>query len=44
MRAVNLLPRDHRAPNLLQVRMHGLDSAIEHALREWEAAQPLAAR
>ena len=26
------------------VRLHSLDSAIEHALREWEADEPLAAR
>jgi hypothetical protein len=26
------------------VRLHSLDAAIEHALREWEAAEPLAAR
>jgi uncharacterized protein YbjT (DUF2867 family) len=40
----DLLPRDDRAAALLGVRMHSLDRAIEHALREWEAAEPLAAR
>ena len=40
----DLLPRDGRAAELLRVRMHGLDAAIEHALREWEAREPLAAR
>ena len=33
----DLLPRDDRAAQLLGVRMHSLDAAIEHALREWEA-------
>jgi uncharacterized protein YbjT (DUF2867 family) len=40
----DLLPRDDRASQLLGVRMHSLDSAIEHALREWEAHELLAAR
>jgi uncharacterized protein YbjT (DUF2867 family) len=40
----DLLPRDDRAAGLLGVRLHSLDSAIEHALREWEAHEPLAAR
>jgi uncharacterized protein YbjT (DUF2867 family) len=40
----DLLPRDERAAELLGVRLHSLDSAIEHALREWEADEPLAAR
>ena len=40
----DLLPRDDRGPRLLGVRMHSLDRAIEHALREWEAHEPLAAR
>ena len=39
-----LLPRDDRAAKLLRVRLHSLDAAIEHALREWEAVEPLAAR
>jgi len=39
-----LLPRDDRAARLLGVRLHSLDAAIEHALREWEAVEPLAAR
>ena len=39
-----LLPRDDRAAKLLHVRLHSLDAAIEHALREWEAVEPLAAR
>jgi hypothetical protein len=42
--ATDLLPRDDRAADLLGVRMHRLDRAIEHALREWEATEPLAAR
>jgi uncharacterized protein YbjT (DUF2867 family) len=40
----DLLLRDERASQVLGVRLHSLDSAIEHALREWEAHEPLAAR
>jgi uncharacterized protein YbjT (DUF2867 family) len=40
----DLLPRDDRAARLLDVRLHSLDAAIERALREWEADEPLAAR
>lgn len=40
----DLLPRDDRAPALLGVRLHRFDRAVEHALREWEAREPLAAR
>jgi uncharacterized protein YbjT (DUF2867 family) len=40
----DLLPRDSRAAELLGVRMHSLDAAIERALRDWEALEPLAAR
>jgi uncharacterized protein YbjT (DUF2867 family) len=40
----DLLAADDRAAQLLGVRLHSLDSAIEHALREWEATEPLAAR
>ena len=40
----DLLPRDDRAAQLLGVRLHSLDSAIEHALAEWERVEPLAAR
>jgi uncharacterized protein YbjT (DUF2867 family) len=40
----DLLPRDDRAVKLLDVRLHSLDAAIEHALREWERTEPLAAR
>jgi uncharacterized protein YbjT (DUF2867 family) len=40
----DLLPRDDRAARLLNVRLHSLDAAVEHALREWEAHEPLAAR
>ena len=40
----DLLPRDDRAAGLLGVRLHSFDRAVEHALREWEAAEPLAAR
>ncbi len=40
----DLLPRDDRAAELLGLRLHSLDAAIEHALGEWEASEPLAAR
>ncbi|MBV8220288.1 MAG: NAD-dependent epimerase/dehydratase family protein [Solirubrobacterales bacterium] len=40
----DLLPRDNRAVELLDVRLHSLDAAIEHALAEWEATERLAAR
>ena len=40
----DLLASDDRAAELFGVRLHSLDSAIEHALREWEATEPLAAR
>jgi len=40
----DLLVADSRATELLGVRLHSLDAAIEHALREWEATEPLAAR
>lgn len=40
----DLLPRDDRAVSLLGVRLHSLDAAIEHALRDWESAEPLIAR
>ncbi len=39
-----LLPRDDGAAELLGVRLHSLDHAIEHALRVWEATEPLRAR
>ena len=42
--ATDLLAGDTRAAELLGVRLHSLDSAIEHALGEWEATEPLAAR
>jgi uncharacterized protein YbjT (DUF2867 family) len=40
----DLLPRDHRAAELLGVRLHSFDAAVERALRDWEEAEPLAAR
>jgi nucleoside-diphosphate-sugar epimerase len=40
----DLLPRDDRAAGLLGVRLHHLDAAIERALRDWEAVEPLRAR
>lgn len=42
--STDLLPRDDHAAELLGVRLHSLDRAIEHALREWESTEPLAAR
>ncbi len=40
----DLLPRDHLASELLTVRLHSLNSAIEHSLAEWEKSDDLAAR
>jgi uncharacterized protein YbjT (DUF2867 family) len=40
----DLLPRDEAATRLLDVRLHDFDAAVERALRDWEAAEPLAAR
>ncbi len=40
----DLLPADDHVPELLNVRLHSFDSAVEHALREWEELEPLAAR
>ncbi len=40
----DLVPGDDEAAELLQVRRHTLDAAIEHALAEWERDEPLAAR
>lgn len=42
--STDLMPRDDRAPQLLGVRLHSYDRAVEHALREWESAEPLRAR
>src|SRR2546421_4900231 len=40
----DLLPAGSNAAEMLSVRLHSLDAAIEHALRDLEAAEPLAAR
>jgi hypothetical protein len=40
----DLLPADDRAAELLGVRLHAFDAAVEHALGEWEELEPLAAR
>jgi uncharacterized protein YbjT (DUF2867 family) len=40
----DLLPADDHAAELLNVRLHSFDSAVEHALRDWERVEPLAAR
>jgi uncharacterized protein YbjT (DUF2867 family) len=40
----DLLPRKELATELLRVRRHALDAAIERALREWELIEPLRAR
>jgi uncharacterized protein YbjT (DUF2867 family) len=40
----DLLARDDDAAELLGVRLHSFDSAVEHALSEWEESEPLAAR
>ncbi len=40
----DLLPARDRADELLGVHLHTFDSAVEHALSQWEALEPLAAR
>ena len=40
----DLLTQDDDAAELLGVRLHSFDAAVEHALREWELREPLAAR
>jgi uncharacterized protein YbjT (DUF2867 family) len=40
----DLLPADDHAAELLHVRLHSFDSAVENALSEWERLEPLAAR
>ncbi|HUH82214.1 MAG TPA: NAD(P)H-binding protein [Solirubrobacteraceae bacterium] len=40
----DLIPREDHAAELLHVRLHTFDAAVEHALREWEQREPLAAR
>jgi uncharacterized protein YbjT (DUF2867 family) len=40
----DLLPRDRDAQRIFDLRPHGYGRAVEHALREWEATEELAAR
>ena len=40
----DLLPRDMTAGPLLGVRLHSFSAAVERALRDWEATEPLGAR
>jgi uncharacterized protein YbjT (DUF2867 family) len=40
----DLLPREDHAAERLGVWLHTFDSAVGHALAEWERAEPLAAR
>jgi uncharacterized protein YbjT (DUF2867 family) len=42
--AGDLLPGDSHAAELLGVRPHSFDSAVEHALGVWEESEPLSAR
>lgn len=35
---------DERAAQMLGIRLHSFDAAVEHALAEWERSKPLAAR
>lgn len=42
--ACELPPVDESAARLFDVRLHSFDAAVEHALREWERVEPLAAR
>ncbi len=40
----DLLPRQELVTEMLGIRPHTLDAAIERALREWELTEPLAGR
>ncbi|HEX5308733.1 MAG TPA: NAD(P)H-binding protein [Solirubrobacteraceae bacterium] len=40
----DLLPANDNAADMLGVELHGFDAAVEHALRDWERVEPLAAR
>jgi uncharacterized protein YbjT (DUF2867 family) len=40
----DLLPAEDHSAELLGVRLHSFDAAVEHALAEWETVEPLAAR
>ena len=41
----DILPRDpDEAPELYGIKPHSFDRAVEHALAEWEATEPLGAR
>ncbi len=40
----DLLPADDHAAELLGVRLHRFEAAVEHALAEWEQSEQLAAR
>ncbi len=40
----DLLPAEDHAAELLGVKLHSFDAAVEHALAEWEAVEPLRAR
>ena len=40
----DLLPRDDQAERIFGLRLHAFDRAVEHALREWESTETLAAR
>jgi uncharacterized protein YbjT (DUF2867 family) len=40
----DLLPAEDGAAELLDVRLHSFDAAVEHALGDWEATERLAAR
>jgi uncharacterized protein YbjT (DUF2867 family) len=40
----DLLPRDDAARELFGLRLHSFDAAVERALREWEATEPVRAR
>jgi hypothetical protein len=40
----DLLPAGEDPADILDVQLHSFDSAVEHALYEWEKVEPLAAR
>ena len=41
---MDLVAPAHSAAEELGVALHSFDAAVEHALGEWEQAEPLAAR
>jgi len=40
----DLLPRDDAARDIFGIRLHSFDAAVERAMRDWEAVEPLRGR